>query len=338
MELNLFTITEVLKEIDPSISPQEAFNRIKQIDYGLSAEDEFLAIITWLGRCRLCHKNENVVFSSFSREKQVIPDLIAVFEFKKSVLPVAIEVKSTKTNQLNWTDSYYKSLLSYQINIGIPVLVAWKHSDINIWTLNSLQSFSKAKTNYHLSFEKAFQDNLLSCIAGDIAYQLCDGVGLHLVYSKEELISKDEDDKGETWNVVIKDAFFTDGNGKHYSTLPEGVWPLFIACDQYNDSEVGGNEIFQKYIIDSTKPGINSFQYLHIALSQLIRFFQNDSTIKWRQKLRDNSLPVSSEHLKKALSTSFGVFARYVFHFLPKTIPEFLKDTSYIQEEEKPTA
>lgn len=326
MVVNPFTLASVLRELDPSISTDDLIHKIKTIDLGLTAEDEFQAILTWLGRCKICHKLENIEFHSRKFHKINVPDILAVFEYNDIKIVTAIEVKSNSSNKLDWKSEYYNDLLSYQEAIGIPVLIAWKHNDFGIWTLNSLSSFKKAVTNYHLSMENAFKDNLLSCIAGDRAYQLCDGVGLHIESTKQSVVEKDLTSGEETWNVVISDAWFSDSSNEKYKEIPNGIWPLFLASNLSAISTINDPIIIQEYIFKSKEENGFSLQYLHMALPIIIKFTQSDEMINWRKMLKSDSLPVSGDELRKALANTIGPFTRYVISVQPSHIPEFLND------------
>jgi len=309
MEINTFTLTSVLRELDPTTSAEEAIRRIKTIDLGLSAEDEFQAIITWLGRCKVSHKIENIEFHSRGFVKINIPDIIAAFEYKGIKIITSIEVKSNKEKKLDWTNSYYNDFLAYQQAFGVPVLVAWKHTDLGIWTLNALSSFTKALTNYHLSMEDAFKDNLLSCLAGDKAYQLGEGVGLHVEGKKLSLVNKNIVLAEEEWKIQITNAWFTDSTSNKYGELPNGVWPLFLASSISSISSIEDSIIKQDFVFHAENENGISLQYLHMALPLIIKFTDSDDSISWREMLRNDTLPISGNELRigQALFCKFTI-------------------------------
>ena len=49
-------IQEVLAELGWDEDPKKIANKVKRLDQGLPAEDEFTAICSWLGKARLLHK------------------------------------------------------------------------------------------------------------------------------------------------------------------------------------------------------------------------------------------------------------------------------------------
>jgi len=49
-------IQEVLSELGWDDDPKKVADKVKRLDQGLPAEDEFTAICSWLGKARLLHK------------------------------------------------------------------------------------------------------------------------------------------------------------------------------------------------------------------------------------------------------------------------------------------
>src|SRR5687768_16187509 len=69
--------------------------RLEQLRRGLEPEDEFSLILTWLGRCHLVHKLGQEQLPVNSTEAFRVPDLLALFEHERRLVPVLIEVKAT---------------------------------------------------------------------------------------------------------------------------------------------------------------------------------------------------------------------------------------------------
>ena len=84
-------IQEVLSDLGWDDDPKIVADKVKRLDQGLPAEDEFTAICSWLGKARLLHKLDQHQAPSSSRELYQVPDLLAEFEHSD---PVLIEVKS----------------------------------------------------------------------------------------------------------------------------------------------------------------------------------------------------------------------------------------------------
>ena len=49
-------IQEVLAELGRDADPKAIAEQVKRLDLGLPAEDEFIAVCSWLGKARLVHK------------------------------------------------------------------------------------------------------------------------------------------------------------------------------------------------------------------------------------------------------------------------------------------
>lgn len=53
---------EAIQQMGWSTDPTLLINRVKRLDLGLPAEDEFIFIISWLGKCSLAHKLDQSQF------------------------------------------------------------------------------------------------------------------------------------------------------------------------------------------------------------------------------------------------------------------------------------
>jgi Holliday junction resolvase len=324
-EINPFTITQVLRELGPSADPKKLAERIKQIDLGLTPEDELQVILFWLGRCSVCHKLENVPFVSKGKAQVRVPDLLAVFDVVNSNFRTAIEVKTSRHSTLHWSAKYLESLLRYQEITGMPVLIAWKHPQLELWTLNDIAVFERTQHAYKLTLERAFKENLMGILAGDVCYQLMDGVGLHITFQKEKLIEKEVSSDTETWQARITDAYFTDGKGIKYTETPPGIFHLFLASPFVSNTEENSEMIFHSFVINSQSQTAGDIQFLHHVFPILLFFLdKNEDKIEWRNVSKKVSLPFNGEELKTYLETSIGVFTKYELLQRPQTLPKWL--------------
>src|SRR5262245_11097826 len=105
--------------------PAELLNRIKMLEAGLPAEDEFITLVNWLGRCKLIHKLDQEQYPLTSKDLYQVPDLFAVFERDGGLVPVLVEVKTSKKN-LSWKPSYLERLKRYSDLLHLPLLIACK--------------------------------------------------------------------------------------------------------------------------------------------------------------------------------------------------------------------
>ena len=119
-------IYEAIQQLGWSADPASLTERVKRLDLGLPAEDEFIFILSWLGKCSLVHKLDQGQFPPDSKKYLQVPDLLASFETKSGPKVVLIEVKATNKKKLVWKPDYLKKLKNYASRLGLPLLVAWK--------------------------------------------------------------------------------------------------------------------------------------------------------------------------------------------------------------------
>lgn len=122
----LFEAAEQLG-INGPFTNEELGKKFESLERGLPTEDEFAVLVTWLGRCRLIHKLEQIQYPESSRESYQVPDFLAIFEHEDKLIPVLIEVKKTKDAVIKWSAKYYTKLRYYADSLNLPLLIAWKY-------------------------------------------------------------------------------------------------------------------------------------------------------------------------------------------------------------------
>ena len=85
-------IQDILSELGHGADPTTVAARVRALDRGLPAEDEFSVICSWLGKTRLIHKLDQLQTPPTSRDIYQVPDLLAVFDAGG---PFLIEVKAS---------------------------------------------------------------------------------------------------------------------------------------------------------------------------------------------------------------------------------------------------
>src|SRR5687768_11327160 len=114
-------VVQAGKSVDWEFADPTAFiKRVQSIEYGLSAETEFAAILSWLSRCSLVHRLDQDYFSSQSDRAWQIPDLFVVFEHQGARVPVLIEVKTRKRERLAVRTSDLESMQRYAELLSLP--------------------------------------------------------------------------------------------------------------------------------------------------------------------------------------------------------------------------
>lgn len=114
-------IQDVLAELGWESDARRIADKVRQLDRGLPAEDEFMAVCAWLGQTRLIHKLDQHQSPPASRETYQVPDLLADFQ---SSGPVLIEIKSKQSQTLSFTPEYLCHLTAYADLLGKPLLIA----------------------------------------------------------------------------------------------------------------------------------------------------------------------------------------------------------------------
>ncbi|WP_223871785.1 hypothetical protein [Candidatus Dactylopiibacterium carminicum] len=177
-------IQDALAELGYDADAATVAERVRRLDIGLPVEDEFSVVCAWLGKCQLLHKLDQHQVPIASKQEFQVPDLLAKFSTQSSKFPVLIEVKSKNDKVLSFKPDYLKRLQNYADLVGMPLLVAWKfHS---IWMLFEARHMKKADKNFNITLNTASQENLLGALAGDVAYKIGAGAGIHLRFRKDE--------------------------------------------------------------------------------------------------------------------------------------------------------
>ena len=329
---NAHLIYEALEQLGRSTDPQNLIDRIRRLEIGLPAEDEFSMLLGWLGKCKLVHKLDQLQTPPESKSDYQVPDLLAIFEHNNKPIPVLIEVKSAKSNVLSWKPNYFEGLKRYGQEIGLPVLVAWKGetsvTEFGFWSLFNLENIKLAQKNYNINRETAMKENLLGLLAGDFAVELKDGVGLYLIIRKVEKLneSKEDGQVNETWRIRIEDAYYTNGDGERVNNLDPGLWALFIsAFPQERQEEVDDTLHRLSFLVSS---GVNTGVFAHRALPILLMFMsKEEDRLRWRDILQNYRSPIDCQQLRTGAKNGITQkIVRYVFNFVPQTKPDFLRD------------
>lgn len=315
-------IQEVLAELGSAADPIEVARRVRGLDRGLPAEDEFAVVCAWLGRCRLIHKLDQQQAPVSSRETYQVPDLLAAFS---TAGPFLIEVKVKQDQTLSFRPDYLERLNAYAALLGLPLLIAWKfHS---MWSLFDARHLRLAQTNFNITQSEAMKQNLLGVLAGDVAYSLGPGAGIHFDCTKEQLLSAVDagDHFTEQWQARVSDAFFTDGAGRRRSDLHVETQQLFVGWDLQRREEISETSIRLSFI-----PAENQMQFAHSALVQLLAWERpHDALQNWRHLLRAPTVVRSIADFLPALDRALreGV-VHYIFHLQPSDWPNFLPRSS----------
>ncbi len=272
---------------------QSLTERVKQIDKGLIHEDEFLYILDWSKRCNFFHKLDQSIVPSGSKKKYTIPDVLVEFKNNGKKKPFLIEIKTSKAKKLSWTETYYNGLIRYSNLLGIPILIAWKWSSFDIWTLFEIKHFKKGPSNYKIDFEKAHKENLMSSLAGDYVIIPHEEFSITFKFEKSQMVAEKGTEK--IWDTLCKEIYFTGKEFKKIEEVDDGIFALLMSLDCEQETKEDENFITTRFF---PYPNNTTFaQSIPIRLAKTI----SSNPVNWLEKIRNNKYPISYAKLWKSL-------------------------------------
>lgn len=169
----------VFQSGEKHVSGESIAARIKRIRVGLEPENEFFAIVSWLGHCSGIFKIGQTPMPIERNQNDLrAPEFIAFSSYQNRRVPLLIEVKTTNKNKLVWSKSYFDSLKAFAGLLGLPLLIAWKWN--GIWLLCDVAHFQKRVTSYHLDYKTALKQNLMSLLFGNVHITMAEAFCLEL--------------------------------------------------------------------------------------------------------------------------------------------------------------
>lgn len=313
-------IQDVLAELGFQADAREVARRVRKLNHGLPVEDEFAVICAWLGRTRLLHKLDQHQVPVQSKAEFQVPDILAAFEAGG---PFLIEVKRCNDRTLSFKPDYHARLMRYANLMGLPLLVAWKY--YSLWTLVDVRHLALARKNFNITHGEAMRQNLLGILAGDVAFKLAQGSGLHLEIAKEQLVDTrpTEDGYTETWQMRITGVHFTVGGGEVRTGLHPETTQLFATWDLQSSEEHSPTHIRQSFTV-----GADGIEFAHRALLGLLAWEKpTDEPTNWRSLLRSPEITRSIAHFGAALER--GLAEGVVHNILrqsPVMVPDFIAE------------
>ena len=315
-------IQDVLSDLGFDADAEEVARRVRRLNYGLPAEDEFSVICAWLGRTRLLHKLDQHQSPIASKTEYQVPDILAKFEAGG---PFLIEVKVCNDPTLSFKPAYHAKLTRYASLVGLPLLIAWKHH--SLWTLFDISQLTVARKNFNISQGEAMRQNLLGVLAGDVMYKLAEGSGVHFDIAKETLVDTVAAKSGhsELWKMRISGVQFTSGGGETRTDLHPETTQLLATWDLQSTEEHSTSHIRQSFTV-----GPEGIEFAHRALVDLLDW---ESGMKerpsWRTVLRSNEITRSITQFEAALNRGLSErVVSHIFHQDPVTRPDFLDKAS----------
>ena len=295
----------------------EAFiEKVRRTHQGLSAEHEFAAIASWLGKCSLITQLDNVLHSS---DQYRVPDFLVVAKRNGKDVPFLVEVKTDTESKLTWRPDYLESFRAFAAMMNMPLLVAWKHH--GLWVLTDSARFMKKVTNYHLTFDDAVKNSLMSELFGNFWLTFSEGFRLEL-----KMRIQDEIDTGGevlpegSYHTVIEAAGVWTVKGKLNKADERSLWWFLIAAMEDEKFDRTGSVITQQFIARSE----GMFNLSDVLISQLVWGKEDRASIDWLTEIR-KGLPTLTIDFEELLNRALELGAvRYVLRQAPQVYPDFL--------------
>lgn len=315
--------------IGTPLTQEDFIRRYEALERGLPAEDEFIALLSWLGRCQLVHKLEQDQYPLVSRESYQVPDLFAAFDFGDRKIPALIEVKTTQKDSFKWSQKYFGKLKRYADLVNLPLLIAWKCRLASwvFWTLFSSDAFLRPHTSYKMTLGVAVAENLLGQLAGDFFIDIQAGVGLQF---RVDLIGDEQDwqkmqEAGQYFGKA--DVFWTNGPGSRLDAtqLSPALQPILSCVPPLAESSRQDTDsaVVQSYRFSESYPLFAQ----HILLIWLTGSLASEGErIGWRDIVKLNKLPIPAREIEAAIDEAVDQgIANFVFRQIPQTTPDFMK-------------
>lgn len=312
-------IQEALAQLGFDTDPSSLAHKVKLLNLGLPAEDEFSVICAWLGQCRLIHKLDQLQAPAASNKTLQVPDLMAVFGDHGAFL---VEVKVHAKRTLSFRPDYMARLTAYATLMGKPLLIAWKF--YSMWTLFDVRHMKVAQKNFNITHSEAMKQSLLGILVGDVAFKLSPGAGVHLEIAKEELVSverQSDTNFTEEWKMRISKVGFTKGGGVPATGLHSETQQILVAWDLEEHETHSDTAISLSYVV-----GQEGMQFASMALFHLLAWERGAKDVNdYRALLRTPKITKTIDNLPRALDRALkeGVVS-HIFRLHPNIRPDFM--------------
>jgi hypothetical protein len=139
---------------------------------------------------------------------------------------------------------------NYAELLGLPLLIAWKNR--SFWTLFEARHATLAKTNYHIDFQRASEENLLGVLAGDFSYRLAPGTTLNMSIRK---VTAPDPETG-SFEGQFHNIHFTNPAGERIPDIRH-LGSLFMFWENDAEQFEEGDDIVQRFVVPDS--GRNEF-------------------------------------------------------------------------------
>jgi hypothetical protein len=298
------------------VDPTAFGERIRTIHKGLSAENEFAAIASWLGRCSLLTHPDEVLHTDGTYG---VPDFLIVVHRGAEKIAFLVEVKTKEEDRLVWSKKYRTKMRKFADLLGMPLLVAWRRH--GLWLLNDAALFEKREKAYHLTFDAALKSNLMGMLFGNVWIKLKEGFRMEL---KMEILDSIDEQSGVVpegaYRCIIREAAFYTTKGEVPKDLSSGLFPLLLA--KAAEPRIERESRFLRHIFPTDPEGM--FNSSDLLFANLSWGRPDDQEIDWKAEI-SKGLPVPTIALRESLRHALEAGAiQYVFDQQPEIVPPFL--------------
>jgi Holliday junction resolvase len=315
----LFGYGEVSKHFD--LTPEtigQLSKRIQRIRAGLAPEMEFMAAINWLSRVVIIHRLDQTPLPRYFDGYDVQqPDLLAIVHHKDRLLPVLIEVKTKNDNKLVWKEDYLQKFQRYAELVNMPFLVAWKRW--HVWSLVDARHFEKKVSAYHLDFNTAMRQTLMSTLFGDVLVNVKECFQMFVDAKSEETLPQFADMAPNVrYKMTIKNAGFMIDK-KPVKVSKELSWIFHLAAVKDEFIRTGPRSVRIEFTPDSN----NVFSLSHLWYSVATAGLKGKEP-DWEEIVR-NRLAIDAADVRKELNAGIDAgIIQLAASIVPNTMPDFL--------------
>lgn len=220
MEQREFNLIHRILGAEPGeqVPIQELQDKLRQWNKGLSVQDEFALLVGWSGRAAIIHTFDETVYAKAEGEE--IPDFFCLLVIDGKEVPVLVEVKSTTKSFSKFTKKYLDGLEKYAARLGIPVILAHKHSKYGrpLWNLVEIKHIRTPSGAGKAEPMEMMKNQLLTLLLGHFHVTIWQGTSFVLRVTKEEIFDQREDSyffKGR-----VKEVYWETKDGKRVDDAP----------------------------------------------------------------------------------------------------------------------
>lgn len=303
------------------INPNKIRSKLLQLNRGRPAESEFAALALWSGHCKYIHKLDIDTLPGDCTYE--VPDFLCFLDVKGKIVPILVEVKTSKNEVLKFTKKYYSALKSFADELGLPVLIAFKFTGFGLpwWALFELQKILTPRGTGKANIREVLRHDLTSTLFGNFHFQIRKGATIAMKISKERI---ERDDSGSIVSMDgrIEDIYWETPEGKRVEWVSL-LDMLFMLSEDDVKIEEYQEHIVQKFYKVSDNMTI-SYWALPLAVSP--SKYLAGETIPWDRTIRNQGFSFLLTDVEEAVERAqkSGLAGPMIFT-KPQDMPQFLE-------------